>query len=317
MNLNTTAEDACNVAATTLTFGPPQSSLDQKSSNIICIGRQGSSSLQSDVIAKLISPSGVLSDPSLLIINALMKGIKDSGKATTFLPSSETTTDGEDELIKLTVIVLPSADKISRNNNAFSPHKLTEYLNDIGLHSTSCEKFVQINVIDNDLHEYSCCVAAAIARALPLYHSKSSSKKKKEEEDDDKSTTATGVNVTFYKWAKNVTTLAQLAADSDAYQTSKAVSLGIRLAAKLGDMPPAELNPTTYSNVCKSIATKLGSENVTFEEILGEELKEKGYGGIYGVGMAAQCPPRMIVMTYTPADGKYNEHVALCGKVSV
>ena len=129
MNLNTTAEDACNVAATTLTFGPPQSSLDQKSSNIICIGRQGSSSLQSDVIAKSISPSGVISEPSLLIINALMKSIKDSGKATTFLPSSETTTDGEDELIKLTVIVLPSADKIRRNNNAFSPHKLTEYLN--------------------------------------------------------------------------------------------------------------------------------------------------------------------------------------------
>ena len=183
------------------------------------------------------------------------------------------------------------------------------------MHSTSCEKFVQINVIDNDLHEYSCCVAAAIARALPLYHSKSSSMKKKEEDDDDKST-ATGVNVTFYKCAKNVTTMAQLAVDSNVYQTSKAVSEGVRTAAKLGDMPPAELNPTTYSNVCKSIATKLGI-NVTFEEILGEELKEKGYGGIYGVGMAAQCPPRMIVMTYTPADGKYNEHVALCGKVSV
>lgn len=299
MNLNTTAEDACSVAATTLTFGPQAT--DQKPSNVICIGRQGSSSLTSDAIAKLIKPS--LTTPLLLmIIDALMKGIKDSGKATTFLPSIDS--DGG-KPIKLTVIVLPSADKISRNNNAFSPHKLTEYLNDIGLHSTSCEQLVQINVIhDADVLQYRCCVAAAIARALPLYHSKSSSLK---------STDTTGVNVTFHVYT--IMGLAQLADDSEVYQTSKAVSEGIRLSAKLGDMPPAELNPNSYSDICKSIANKLGKDVVTFEEISGEELKERGYGGIYGVGMAAQCPPRMIVMTYTPADGKYDEHVALCGKV--
>ena len=84
-------------------------------------------------------------------------------------------------------------------------------------------------------------------------------------------------------------------------------------------MPPAELNPTTYAQKCKSITDSLvsGGANVTFEEVAGEDLKDGGYGGIYGVGMAAQCPPRMVVMTYTPDGGDWTEHVALCGKVSV
>lgn len=78
-----------------------------------------------------------------------------------------------------------------------------------------------------------------------------------------------------------------------------------------------ELNPTTYSGICKDIASKLAAEgkNVTFNEVVGEQLKDGGYGGIYGVGMAAQCPPRMVVMTYIPKDGEYTEHVAMCGKV--
>ena len=92
----------------------------------------------------------------------------------------------------------------------------------------------------------------------------------------------------------------------------------MRLAARLGDMPPAELNPTSYAMECKSIADTLseGGANVVCSKTDGMALKELGYGGIFGVGMAATCPPVMVVMTYTPEGGQWTEHVALCGKVS-
>ena len=31
-----------------------------------------------------------------------------------------------------------------------------------------------------------------------------------------------------------------------------------------------------------------------------------------GVGMAARCPPRMVIMTYSPENG--SEHIVMCGK---
>ncbi len=91
----------------------------------------------------------------------------------------------------------------------------------------------------------------------------------------------------------------------------------MRLAARLGDMPPAELNPVSYAMECKSIADTLskGGANVVCSKRDGMLLKEGGYGGIFGVGMAARDPPRMVVMTYTPDGGEYEEHVVLCGKV--
>jgi len=221
--------------------------------------------------------------------------------------------------IKFTFMLLPSKDKISRNNHPFSPHKLTDMLNDYGLQAASKDMIIQITVIDENIIEYACCVAAAIAKTLPLYHSNSSTKdsnsrkRKDREEDETESNNIQfpgigGVNVTY--WDKD-----RIPADSPLYKSAQVVADRLRFSAKLGDMPPAELNPTKYSEICNGIykGLKHDGANVTFQEIVGEELKEKGYGGIYGVGMAAQEPPRMIVMTYTP-DGNVEEHVALCGK---
>ena len=161
-----------------------------------------------------------------------------------------------------------------------------------------------------------CCAAVAIARTLPLYHSKSKSKKEESENEQNATTTASGVNVSFYNDKGEAIT------NDSLWQTSRAVAEGVRLSARLGDMPPAELNPDTYAQECKAVAESLVSNsgaNVTFREIVGEELKDGGYGGIYGVGMAAQCPPRMVVMTYTPEEDDGGccavEHVVLCGKV--
>ena len=46
--------------------------------------------------------------------------------------------------------------------------------------------------------------------------------------------------------------------------------------------------------------------------ISGEELKEKGFGGIYGVGKAAEVPPALVVLSHTPEGATQN--IAWVGK---
>lgn len=60
----------------------------------------------------------------------------------------------------------------------------------------------------------------------------------------------------------------------------------------------------------KAIKNELGSVSLTI--IRGEELKEQGFGGIYGVGKAASVPPALAVLSHTPP--RATETVAWVGK---
>jgi probable aminopeptidase NPEPL1 len=53
-------------------------------------------------------------------------------------------------------------------------------------------------------------------------------------------------------------------------------------------------------------------DGVSYQEIVGDELKESGYGGLYGVGKAATHPPRLVVLEYAPLNA--DETIALVGK---
>jgi probable aminopeptidase NPEPL1 len=85
-------------------------------------------------------------------------------------------------------------------------------------------------------------------------------------------------------------------------------------------MPPAELTPSKYAEECRKIAQEI--EGVELEEIVGEELKERGYGGVFGVGMGAKDAPRIVIMKYSPKEilnskdtaDKEMENIVLCGK---
>jgi leucyl aminopeptidase len=253
-------------------------------------------------------------------MEAMLKSIGKSGKATTFLP------DGS----KFTIIILP--DEVTRNNHPMSPHSITDSLNAAGLASTLKKTFetdadaddstiegadaivssgVQIIVVDKDIRDSIGAVAVAIARAMPVYTAKSLSKKEEEASDVSEGHV---VNVSYL-----TTQDGELTFIDDEYLNSsaKAVADGVRLAGKLGDMPPAELTPETYSMQCRYIVEDLqkNGHSVVMEEIVGEELRERGYGGIYGVGMAAMVTPRIVIMTYTPeGSGDDVESIALCGK---
>lgn len=212
-----------------------------------------------------------------------------------------------------------------------SPHSITDSLSATGLGSKKSfetdaddstiegadaivSSGVQIIVVDKDIRESIGAVAVAIARAMPVYTAKSLSKK----EEEAAANPGSGASEEHLVNVSYLTAQDGKFIDDEYLNSAKAVADGVRLASKLGDMPPAELTPETYSMQCRDIVEDLqkNGHSVVMEEIVGEELRERGYGGIYGVGMAAMVAPRIVIMTYTPegsGDGDV-ESIALCGK---
>lgn len=73
---------------------------------------------------------------------------------------------------------------------------------------------------------------------------------------------------------------------------------GVRQAAALVDMPTNELNTTTLSE--RAFALTKDLPHVKASEIVGEDLRLRGFGGIYGVGKASTHPPRLVILDYRP-----------------
>ncbi|XP_048956328.1 probable aminopeptidase NPEPL1 isoform X3 [Canis lupus dingo] len=72
---------------------------------------------------------------------------------------------------------------------------------------------------------------------------------------------------------------------------------GVRLAARIVDTPCNEMNTDTFLEEIKKVGKDLG---ITPTIIRDEELKTRGFGGIYGVGKAALHPPALAVLSHTP-----------------
>merc|ERR1712128_364507 len=72
----------------------------------------------------------------------------------------------------------------------------------------------------------------------------------------------------------------------------------IQLAARLVDAPCNEMNTTAFVDEAKKVASELG---IVPTIIRGGELRERGFGGLYGVGKASAHPPALVVLSHKPA----------------
>jgi probable aminopeptidase NPEPL1 len=75
-------------------------------------------------------------------------------------------------------------------------------------------------------------------------------------------------------------------------------------------MPCGDLNTDTYRAEIQKIIEELPGAKVS--AIAGEELHEKGFGGLWGVGKAAAHLPALVILEYHPAGA--SKTVALVGK---
>jgi len=96
--------------------------------------------------------------------------------------------------------------------------------------------------------------------------------------------------------------------DSDITALESSCS-AIQLTARLVDTPCNEMNTTAFVEEACKVASELG---IVPTIIRGEELKEKGFGGIYGVGKASVHPPALVVLSHKPA--KSSKAIAWVGK---
>ena len=100
-----------------------------------------------------------------------------------------------------------------------------------------------------------------------------------------------------------------LASKSGALAT---VATCTQLCQRLLDAPTNLLDTTTFVEIATSMATSVGA---AVHVIAGEELREKGYGGLYNVGKAAEFPPALVTLSYKPTGGiDPQKKIALVGK---
>jgi len=124
--------------------------------------------------------------------------------------------------------------------------------------------------------------ACAIARAFPTYSRKSSKTKMP----------SRTVTVEFVLVGSDKTPIS-----SEDAECMNVVAESIRLSARLVDMPCQEMHTSAFVQEITKVGDELGIVPLI---IRGKELDEKGFGGLFGVGKAAENPPALVVLSHTP-----------------
>ncbi|XP_075702888.1 putative aminopeptidase NPEPL1 [Rhinoderma darwinii] len=174
-----------------------------------------------------------------------------------------------------TVAALPS--RVSRHNSPSAAHFITRLIrNCLPAGTARCV----LMVCERSEVFASAC---AIARAFPLFTRRSSASRRAEKKS---------IAVEFLFIGQNngpmeVTTLKCLESATE----------GVRLAARIVDTPCNEMNTDHFIAEIAAVGKELG---ITPRIIRDEELKERGFGGIYGVGKAAEHPPALVILSHTP-----------------
>lgn len=203
----------------------------------------------------------------------------------------------------------------SRYNSTSRNHALTRV---VRTHSFTVTESVVVVCERADLYASAC----AVARAFPLYSRKSRAVHQQgassaSAEAAPATPTPPVVNVEFVLLETDGSTVctgddARLTAAE--VQTLQDAADGIRLAARLVDAPPNEMNVVQFVAEIRAVADSLaGVASPKVVVIDGEELRTRGFGGIYGVGQGAGPQGAALVVLSHLVDGA-TETVAWVGK---
>eukprot|EP00286_Rhodomonas_abbreviata_P011955 CAMPEP_0181328928 /NCGR_PEP_ID=MMETSP1101-20121128/23017_1 /TAXON_ID=46948 /ORGANISM="Rhodomonas abbreviata, Strain Caron Lab Isolate" /LENGTH=519 /DNA_ID=CAMNT_0023437929 /DNA_START=281 /DNA_END=1841 /DNA_ORIENTATION=+ len=224
------------------------------------------------------------------VLQTMLEEVKpgDNGASTsTWLPGT-----GGGPATRLVLAVLP--DKVSRHNSPICSHSITSLIQKEAGGKGDVRVLAAI-----DEESAVGPVACAVAKAFPLFNGKS----KAEGEDEEAERT---IRTSFVKAdGSEVTEELRLAG-------ARAAMGGVRRAANIADTPPEEMTAEALVQQATDVAKALG---VKATVIRGPELDAKGYGGIWGVGKAAESPPGLVILSYEPEGATdATETVCLVGK---
>ncbi|WP_141780081.1 leucyl aminopeptidase [Nocardioides albertanoniae] len=95
-----------------------------------------------------------------------------------------------------------------------------------------------------------------------------------------------------------------------AFEEAQVLAQAVAGTREWVNIPPADMTPPTFAEAVAHVAGSVeGVETTVYDE---KQLAELGCGGILAVGMGSAAKPRLVELTYSPADAR--GHVALVGK---
>jgi len=256
---------ALNMAAPpSLSFGPGRSTKLETSSTIV-IGKKSFLEQVGKDCSALSDAVGFDVDPT--VISASLEAIDGStGSLSSVISAPE-------KPHRLSLCVLP--EETTRNNHPMSVHTISELV------AKECPGKGDVHIVIGGVADDMPVgpLALAVARAFPLYSKKTKDGKPVVEGDERE------VCVSFLD-----NDGADAATDDESLHSCQVAAEAVRLAGRLVDAPPEELTTARFAEYCQRAANVLGTNtsSVSITEIIGDELQEKGYGGLYGVGKAAE-----------------------------
>jgi probable aminopeptidase NPEPL1 len=197
-------------------------------------------------------------------------------------------TESDEDAFSFTVCMLPTA--CSRNNTPSRAHSVGAFVKS---HRGSGD--VRVVLVTHD-RSYIVAQALSVAREFPHYNEKHAHRKK----------VGSGAK------KNQIDVIVDLPLGDPALEEIRSLANGVRMCAKLVDMPPNVLNCTTYTDAALQVASRL--KNVSTKVIRGKELEEQGFGGLYGVGKASEFPPALVVLSHTPEGKEGEKSICMVGK---
>jgi len=196
-----------------------------------------------------------------------------------------------------TVAALPV--KVSRHNTQSRSHSITKLVKSLTSGSTEA---VVVVCRQEDVYASGC----AVARAYSLYNKKTVGDLPNVQGRQEREVQ---VSVEFLIVDENTEKVSPSVLSKEDMTVLESSSEAIHLTARLVDTPCNEMNTDHFVEEAKKVASKLG---IVPTIIRGEELRERGFGGIYGVGKASANPPALVVLSHKPPDS--NKAIAWVGK---
>ena len=106
-----------------------------------------------------------------------------------------------------------------------------------------------------------------------------------------------------------------------AVETAQVVAEAVARARDWVNTPPADLRPPVFAEAITERAADGGNDKasrgkakprISVEVLDEQQLADKGCGGLVGVGQGSESPPRLVRLSYAPAEA--SAHLALVGK---
>jgi len=229
-------------------------------------------------VARLTSPQAL---PFIVQAAGLLSPSLERGASTDLLVPGNGAS-----LQRVSLCVLPTGG--SRHNAPGRPHAVSDLLKG----AKSAGRTVAVLLLASPEHAFSAACAAS--RVFPLYTRKNGAEGMAADRDHV------------------VVVDAPAEAVGPALEDATVCADGIRLCQRLVDAPCSDMHTDAMVAEARAVAERTGA---MIRVIRGEELREGGFGGLYGVGKASAHPPALVVLSLYP-DGvdQASPSVCLCGK---